>query len=657
MSAKTLRSHAFNIRLFTAAVWIMALWSLSFWGFSRTPCPSVCIPADASDLWYVIKISDQPAGYIHEETLALEKGFTTRSEMLVVLNRLGSRVEIGFMSESEETPEGLLQRVLYEMTASSQSTKSEAVISEGKIDIRSESGGKTYTSGLDYTGDLFGPEGIRRLTAAGLKNPGDKVTVQTYVAEASLVGKMTRTVLSREVLKIGTREVAALKVEEVLEGLPIKRTGWLDEQGNLLRQDEPGPFGMIEVWRAEKSAALAAASGGELPQEVYQSSIVRTNIRLPRERPIDYLKLKLTHRRPELGWPDLRMTGQSVLSQEGNVAVLEVRRPKAPSGVSFPAVRTEASREYLEPNAFIQSDDDEIVRLAKETIGTEKDAFRASLALERWVAENMKFDLGIVFAPATEIVRNRRGTCVGYATLLATLARAAGIPSRIVMGYVYALGMFGGHAWAEVRLGEEWVPLDAAVVNEGVADAARVAVAASSMAEGIGELTLGAAQQVFGQVGIEIQEFQTGGRTYPVSPGDKPFSITEETYDNPWLGIRLRKPAGFRFIKTDAVWPDRAVVGLDAPEGRTVVLEQNEIFPWEDPEEALARRLASLVPGGRKGRLEAGKREVPCLDSADGQKAAAAVRRGLEAWIIRANGKDAPETLRRAARLLELSER
>lgn len=71
----------------------------------------------------------------------------------------------------------------------------------------------------------------------------------------------------------------------------------------------------------------------------------------------------------------------------------------------------------------------------------------------------------------------------------------------------------------------------------------------------------------------------------------------------------------------------------------------------------MARKLASLVPGGRKGRLESGKREVPCLDSADGQKAAAAVRRGLEAWIIRANGKDAPETLRRAARLLELSER
>jgi len=657
MSMRPPRSRVLDIRPFAAALWLTFLPLLPAGALSGSPQPSAGVSAVASDLWYVIRIGGQPAGYIHEETLARANGVTTRSRMLVVLNRLGSRVEIGFDSESEETTDGLLRRVLYEMTASSQSTRSEAVIAEGKIDIRSESAGKTYTSALSYSGDLYGPEGVRRRTESGLRNPGDKVTVQTYIAEASLVGKMTRTVLSREPLQLGQREVAALKVEEVIEGLPIKRTGWLDEQGNLLRQDEPGPFGMIEVWRADRSAALAAASGGELPQEVYKSSIVRTNIRLPRTHPIDSLKVALTHRRPELGWPDLGLAGQKVLSRTESELVLEVRRPEAPSGVRFPAARKETDRQYLEPNAFIQSDDAEILRLSREIIGGEKDAFRASLALERWVAENMKFDLGIVFAPAAEIIRNRRGTCVGYATLLATLARAAGIPSRIVMGYVYALGMFGGHAWAEVRLGEEWVPLDAAVVNEGVADAARVAVVASSLAEGIGELTLGAAQQVFGQLGITILEFRTGGRSHPVSPEDKPFSITDDRYDNPWLGIRLGKPADFRFTKTDAVWPDRTLVGLDGPESRTAALEQNEILPWEEPEKALWERLERTVPEGKKGSLKTAKGDAFCIDSADGQSAAAAVRRGLEAWILRADGKDASATLRQVARLLEVSEK
>jgi hypothetical protein len=471
MPGQNLRVHPIKDRLTAVALALSAAWCLTLAAPSYLYGLSARVLADTFDLWYVIKIAGQPAGYIHEETKPHEKGLNTDSEMRIVLNRLGSRVEIGFLSASEETPEGFLRRVSYEMTASNQATKSEAIISEGKIEIRNESGGKTYTSTLNYTGELYGPEGIRRLTAAGLKNPGDKVTIQTYVAEASLIGKMTRTVLSRELIKMGTREVAALKVEEVLEGLPIKRTGWLDEQGNLLRQEEPGPFGMIEVWRSEKSAALAAATGRELPQEVYQSSIVRTNIRLPRALPMEYLKLKLTHRSPELGWPDLEIAGQKVLSKTEKEVILEIRRREALPGAGFPVAKTEINRQYLEPNAFIQADDAEILRLARELVGTEKDTFRAALSLERWVAGNMSFDLGIVFAPATEIIRNRRGTCVGYATLLATLARAAGIPSRIVMGYVYALGMFGGHAWAEVMIGERWVPLDAAVVNTGAADA------------------------------------------------------------------------------------------------------------------------------------------------------------------------------------------
>jgi hypothetical protein len=611
--------------------------------------------AEAADLWYVIKIAGQPAGYIHERTVAQEHGLNTDSTMIVVLNRLGSRVEIGFLSASEETPEGLLRRVIYEMTASNQATKSEAVISEGKIEIRNESGGKSYTSTLNYTGELYGPEGMRRLTSAGLKNPGDKVTIQTYVAEASLIGKITRTVLSREPVKIGSREIPALKVEEVLEGMPIKRTGWLDEEGNLLRQDEPGPFGMIEVWRSEKAAALAAASGGELPQEVYQSSIVKANIRLPRALPIDYLKLRLMHRRPELGWPDLGISGQQVLAKTEKEVILEIRRPEAPPGAGFPVARTEINRRYLEPNAFIQSDDTEILRLAEELVGPEKDAFLAALRLERWVAENMKFDLGIVFAPATEIIRNRRGTCVGYATLLATLARAAGIPSRIVMGYVYALGMFGGHAWAEVMIGEKWVPLDAAVVNAGVADATRISLAASSLAEGIGEISLGAAQQIFGQVGIEILGYETGGKAYSVSPEAGAFSIRGDAYENPWLGIRLTKQAGFQFAKTDAVWPDRTVIGLEGPAGETAVLEQHEIYPWENPETAVLEKLERLVPEGKRGRLRIGEEDALLLDSSDGQKSAAALIRSLEVWVIEAEGKDAPLVLRQIARSIQIS--
>ncbi|MFO0934133.1 MAG: transglutaminase-like domain-containing protein [Planctomycetota bacterium] len=56
-----------------------------------------------------------------------------------------------------------------------------------------------------------------------------------------------------------------------------------------------------------------------------------------------------------------------------------------------------------------------------------------------------------------------RGDCTEHAALFVTLARAVGVPARVVGGVMY-LGdeerAFGGHAWAEVALGGSWIQVD-----------------------------------------------------------------------------------------------------------------------------------------------------------------------------------------------------
>ncbi len=206
-------------------------------------------------------------------------------------------------------------------------------------------------------------------------------------------------------------------------------------------------------------------------------------------------------------WPDFTGPTQKAAAKTAATLDLELRRPALSPSVRRPVAVTDANREFLAPNAYIQSDDPVLRRTALDMVGGETDLWKAALKLERWVSENMRFDLGIAFAPSTELFKNRRGTCVGYATLLATLARAAGIPSRVAIGYVYALGMFGGHAWAEVLLGEAWIPIDAAIVAPGCADPARFYLTRSSLYGGGGSLTSGAAQQILGQVDVRILEF------------------------------------------------------------------------------------------------------------------------------------------------------
>src|SRR3989304_8104412 len=94
--APPLRRHLPAATLALSVVWCLTLAAPShLYGLSAR------VLADTADLWYVIQIAGQPVGYIHEETKPQEKGLITDSEMRIVLNRLGSRVEIGFLSASE----------------------------------------------------------------------------------------------------------------------------------------------------------------------------------------------------------------------------------------------------------------------------------------------------------------------------------------------------------------------------------------------------------------------------------------------------------------------------------------------------------------------------------------------------------------------------
>jgi hypothetical protein len=196
-------------------------------------------------------------------------------------------------------------------------------------ELRSEAGGKSYTRTLNYTGEVYGPEGVRRLSVPQLKKPGDKITIQTFIAEASLVSQLTRSVISEETLVLGQENVPTLRVEETLQGIAVKRTAWLDSLGYVVKQEEPGPFGTTEALRRDKSTALAAASGGKLPEEMYKNSIVRTNIRLPRAQSIG--RLKLTHKNPSLGWPDLNAPNQKVIAGNEKTLTLEIERPQPAS--------------------------------------------------------------------------------------------------------------------------------------------------------------------------------------------------------------------------------------------------------------------------------------------------------------------------------------
>jgi hypothetical protein len=593
-------------------------------------------------------IGGSPVGYVHETvTRAAGAGgllVRTESEMKMVLNRLGTKVELGLLSSTEESESGVLLRLVSELKASVLSTKTEASFRDGKIELRTESGGKTYSRTIDAPGDLLGPEGIRRLSLDKLKKAGDTVEYRTFEEELATVTKGTRRVLAREPLTVGGRTIETLKVEETIEAGGVTGTVWLDPEGEALRQVIPTPFGEGVVVLADRATALAAASGGELPPEMFERSIIRAGVRMPWAREINRLAVRLIARNPGMAWPEIRLPSQTArILPDGSLEIVIEKGP-APSQPSFPVQVTDATREFLEPNAYIQSDDAELKALAVKILAGEKKIFSAAVKLRRWVAENMTFDLGIAMAPSSEILRNRRGTCVGYATLLAALARAAGIPSRVVIGYVYALGMFGGHAWTEIMAGETWIPIDAALPSAGAADAARVGLLATSFRDGTGSLGAGAAYKIFGQVDMRILEYAVASKpSVGVPAGTAPYRVNGDGYENPWLGITFRKPEGFTFSKLDAVWPDPTVAAADGPNGVKIALWEAYLKPWLAPAESAAAVLAEF----KKTPRQADWQGRPAFRVETEKRAAIIIFDAPEAWVLTAEGAGAPAVLDR----------
>jgi transglutaminase-like putative cysteine protease len=128
---------------------------------------------------------------------------------------------------------------------------------------------------------------------------------------------------------------------------------------------------------------------------------------------------------------------------------------------------------YLQASNGIESDNAAIINLSTRLTQDIDTDWEMANAITRWVAGNIKYDGASASrnGGALQALQTNSGVCEDFATLSAALARAAGIPARVVYGYAdtgtrwpqtgsFALRGFR-HAWVEYYLqGRGWVPAE-----------------------------------------------------------------------------------------------------------------------------------------------------------------------------------------------------
>ncbi len=142
-------------------------------------------------------------------------------------------------------------------------------------------------------------------------------------------------------------------------------------------------------------------------------------------------------------------------------AVLEIKRPISPSkDVKFP-VQDEEFAQFLKDSEFIKPNDPAIQQQVLEITGDETNPLTRVKKILLWVYENIGIEYMAETLSGPEVLKRKRGKCVEYSTLFASLARAAGIPTRVAFGEALNGKNWVGHMWCEVWLGE-WIAVDAA---------------------------------------------------------------------------------------------------------------------------------------------------------------------------------------------------
>lgn len=116
---------------------------------------------------------------------------------------------------------------------------------------------------------------------------------------------------------------------------------------------------------------------------------------------------------------------------------------------------------YLEPEEHIQSDDLRIVGLADILSGEEIGLKSAVQSLYEFVRMMPSIKTSELTDALTALSQDK-ASCNGKSRLLVALCRARGIPARVVGGVILEdVQKRTSHLWAEVWMGNQWVPFDA----------------------------------------------------------------------------------------------------------------------------------------------------------------------------------------------------
>lgn len=429
-------------------------------------CPLVCVQASSAvpreeTQWMSVLLGGRKIGQLRIDRSYGAGTVTTTQTLSIMLNRNGTSIPLSNVITATESTDG---EPLAFGARTSMSSMDSVVSGERSgqdtFAVTTTVGGASRKSYITWPAEALLNDGQRKAMQAASAYPGKKYYLQMFDPASQGVMDVAIEVIGNERVELpGGPELLSHQRQLLHQARGDQILDlWLDDQGRARR----GVISMLGRQMEMLACSEACATAPVQDVDMFRAAMVDAPRPLTQSLRESFLRYKV-HVKGNIEQPFIQTDEQRVTSLGGGDWFIDV-------GSSYPGGQPGPTPEDLQSNAWLQSDAPEVRALAAQAVGSASTARmkirRLRLFVTKYITEH---GLDVGYASALEVVNSHQGDCTEYAVLLAALARAEGIPARVVTGMVYAERYAGAsrvflpHAWVQAWIDGRWQSYDSAL--------------------------------------------------------------------------------------------------------------------------------------------------------------------------------------------------
>ncbi|MBL7115640.1 MAG: transglutaminase domain-containing protein [Kiritimatiellae bacterium] len=445
------------------------------------------------DSWMQLIFKGQAIGFSHSSVSLDEKNpkgrHVVNNQVRVRMNLMGTRQQIYVNTVVKLDDVYQLQSFSFSMASTDYRLEIKGARRHGEVfGVTMTTGSSSQNMDVTIPDDVVIYSPMTEMAMKELK-PGQSMQIKTLDPTTMSTASVTIKAVEKQVVEIGGAEHDAMLLSTDYRGMTIE--SWIDEKGQLLRQETPFGWTMQKCTMEEATRTLTAE--GDVGEDMLTGMAVPCKGKISEARAASQVRLRLTG--VSFDEDELSSGRQHVEQRSETEVVLTVRSAKVSDSPDVPFPNDVAV--CLAPSFTIQSEHEELQSRAQEVVaGLETNRDKA-MALFDWVYKHVAKEMTVSLPSALDVLRTMKGDCNEHTYLYVALCRAAGLPAKVKVGLAYHRAAFYYHAWPAVYVGGQWLEVDPTWGQKGV-DATHLALAEGELADQM-ELV-----KVMGRLQIEV---------------------------------------------------------------------------------------------------------------------------------------------------------